>query len=108
MYSPTRRIVVTLLLALAWVPALYVAWVVRLKFLKLFNEFDGHPNVGTLLMLRHLWWLCPLAALITIALVAWRPAMSIISPSIIVLLAFLGVPLLLCLYHLNELIWQLS
>lgn len=108
MYSPTRRIVVTLVLALAWVPALYVAWIVRLRFLKLFNEFDVHPDVVTMLMLRHLGWLCPVAALITIVLVAWRPATNMISASVVLSLAFLGLPLLLWLYHLDGLFWQLS
>lgn len=108
MYSPTRRIVVTLVLTMAWVPALYVAWVVRLKFRKLVNEFDVHPDVVTILMLDHLWWLCPVAALITIALVAWRPATNMISASVVLSLAFLGLPPLLWSYHLNELIWKWS
>ena len=108
MHLATRRLLVAVVLALVWVPAFYLAWGLCPKFKQMFMEFEIQADPLTFLLLKHDGWLCPMAALITIALATWRPATSLVAISVVMALAFVGLPLCLSLFHLSELVWQLS
>lgn len=102
------KIVIPILLLLAWGPALYVAWFICPAHLKLMNEFSVSVDLSTALLLTHAWWLTPLLAVGLVGLASWKPALATRLVAFVAAIIAAVVPVSLALYYLHEIIYQMA
>jgi hypothetical protein len=97
-----------LVLALAWAPALGVAWGICPYFLKLIREFEVAVPVATSVLLQHAWWAYPALGVALVSWASWQRSIPLRMATIVAALVAAALPIALGLFFLQEILTKLG